>query len=26
VHSQSALTDADRIFAVLGPPFTADYF
>lgn len=26
VHSQSALADADRIFAVLGPPFTADYF
>ena len=26
VHNGSALTDADRIFAVLGPPFTADYF
>lgn len=26
VHSESALTNADRIFAVLGPPFTADYF
>ena len=26
VHSESALADADRIFAVLGPPFTADYF
>jgi predicted acetyltransferase len=26
VHSESALADADRIFAVLGPPFTSDYF
>jgi predicted acetyltransferase len=26
VHRESALSDADRIFAVLGPPFTADYF
>ena len=26
VHGESALADADRIFAVVGPPFTADYF
>jgi len=26
VYRESALADADRIFAVLGPPFTADYF
>jgi len=26
VHSESALANADRIFAVLCPPFTADYF
>jgi len=26
VHSQAALTAADRIFAVRCPPFTADYF
>ena len=25
-HSEAALADADRIFAVLCPPFTADYF